>query len=142
MYLRFITTRRDEDTLYGQGVFTAAYALRRAGRVEEWEEIWFRDTVGWFEENLRVPAEDDWDRIDARPDGHRVLFWFHASAREHVSRMRGLTALLAEHDVPTRVLRSPSPGLIVFGDLYQVAAIPRRDDVSVAPGARGRLRML
>ncbi|MEN8150318.1 MAG: hypothetical protein ABFS86_10870 [Planctomycetota bacterium] len=142
MYLRFITFYRDYHTRYGEGVFTAAYALRDADLLYDWEETWFADTVGWFEKHLRVPSARDLAKLGARADGRRALFWFHASARKHVSRMRGLCALLEEHRIPTRVLRSPSPGIIVFGDRDQVAAIPRRDDVSIAPGARGRLRML
>jgi hypothetical protein len=142
VFLRFITYRRDDQTRYGQGVFQAAYALRDSGRLLPHDDVWFEDTVAWFERNLTVPGEEVMDPIHDRPDGHRAIFWFHASAHEHVSRMRGLTALLEEHGIRTRTLRTRWPGTIVYQDRQQVVAIPRRDDVSEAPAARGRLRML
>ena len=45
-YLRFVTTRRHRDSGASEGLFAAAYDLRRAGAFAAHEAVWFQQTVG------------------------------------------------------------------------------------------------
>ena len=55
MYLRFVTTRIDEDSHKPQGVFQASYALLDSGDLtrDQWEYV--RGMIIWFNGNLPTP---------------------------------------------------------------------------------------
>ena len=57
MYLRFVTTRVDEDSHKPQGVLVASYALLDSGDLtrDEWKHV--RGILDWFNENLPHPPE-------------------------------------------------------------------------------------
>ena len=80
-----------------------------------------RDRLNWFNRNLPVPDLDssDW----------RCLFWFRCDAKEAIGRIWELAWLLADEGVFVRKLRTDSPGMIVYRDRHQVAAVPRRRSV-------------
>lgn len=129
MYLRFVTFESDPDSHVSQGLFQAAYDLRRQGLLEEHERVWFEDVVGWFELNLKAPSRTDIKlRYDSN-DFDRVVYWFRPQATEHIRRMREVAAMLEHHGVPHRLLKTDKPGHIVYGDEFQVGAIPHRDGV-------------
>ncbi len=98
------------------GVFRATGVLEDEGRIEEH----FRDTVNealqWYNKNLAVP------RIPAKE--RQCVFWFRADQQEIVAQLWDLVAILVEHSVDVRRLRTTDPGIIVYRDDYQVAAIP------------------
>jgi hypothetical protein len=58
MYLRFVTTRIDEDSHKPQGVFVASYALLDSGDLtrDEWKRV--RDILDWFNDNLPHPPKN------------------------------------------------------------------------------------
>jgi hypothetical protein len=120
-YLRFTVAAADDDSGLPQGLFQAAYGLRDEGLFLPHEATWFTDVVGWFQNHLAAP-KDTAQRISTR-----AIFWFKASATEHVQRMRALAVLLKHHGIACRTLRTTKPGRIVFEDDHQVAAIPYRD---------------
>lgn len=62
-YLRFVTTRRHRDSGASEGLFAAAYDLRRAGAFAAHEAVWFQQTVGWFERHVKVPKRVDLDLL-------------------------------------------------------------------------------
>ena len=57
MYLRFVTTRIDEDSHKPQGVFVAAYALMDSGELPPDERKRVREILDWFKENLPTPPK-------------------------------------------------------------------------------------
>jgi hypothetical protein len=122
VYLRFVTSERDERSQELTGIFTALYALERRGQLEPYELEWFRSAERWFNENLKPP-----DRL-ARSKRHnaarRAITWLKDSAVEHVSRMRELVALLEHKDVLVHEFRTERPGYIVYEDSHQIAAEP------------------
>lgn len=127
MYLRFVTLETNRHSHVAQGLFGAAYALRREGRLEEHEALWFESVVGWFERNLKAPKHYD---IDLRYDSKaydKVVYWFRAEATQHIQAMREVATMLGHHGIPHRLLRSDKPGIIVYRDARQVGAIPFRD---------------
>ena len=125
-FLRFVVASADPRTGEPTGLFTALYALERAGRLADHELDWFREQERWFNEHLPRPERlARSDRSGAHP---AAILWFKASALEYVSRMRALVALLAEKDVPVQVLSTTRPGYVVYEDDAQVAAEPFRGE--------------
>jgi hypothetical protein len=57
MYLRFATTRIDEDSRKPQGVFVAAYLLLDSGELtsDEWKRA--REILDWFNKHLPHPPK-------------------------------------------------------------------------------------
>jgi hypothetical protein len=125
MYVRFVVLSADEDSQRLEGLFQAAFKLRREGALVEYEEEWFREIWLWFNEHLKEP--DRFSRSDRPGAAPKAVGWFKDSAAEHLRRMRDLAALLEHHGVPTRMLRTDRPGYVVYEDDYQVAAVPFAD---------------
>ena len=115
-YIRFQTSVHCPHTKRPLGVFRTTGVLEGEGRIEEH----FRDTVSetlrWYNDNLAVP------RIPC--EKRRSVFWFRSDQQEIVDRMWDLVAILVEHQIEVRRLRTTDPGMIVYRDDYQVAAIP------------------
>ena len=122
MYVRFIVPVRDRASDQWQGIFTAAYALEREGKLLEHELVWLRGITAWFNRNLRRPRRLAWSTRANAPE--RAISWLKMSATEHLARLRELAALLEHKDVPVEELRTDKPGYVVYEDEYQVAAIP------------------
>ena len=129
-YLRIVTSAVDSDSQVSQGVFQAAYALRDAGVLDEHENVWFSDVVGWFSKNLYVPRRTHFSLPYYSREFNRVIFWLKESANEHISRLHQVAAMLQYHRVPTRVLKTSVPGRVVYEDKHQIGAIPFRDGVT------------
>jgi hypothetical protein len=125
MYFRFVVAERDESSQQPQGIFQALYRLRRAGELAAHEEAWFAETEDWFGRHLKRPRRLTETRRPNAPD--RAISWLKASAIEHVSRMRGLAALLEHKGVNVQELRTTRPGYIVYEDEHQVATLPFAD---------------
>ncbi len=54
---------------------------------------------------------------------------FPASAARHIARAHEMVALLAEHHVPSRMVRARRPGYVVYEDRFQVVAEPFRSEL-------------
>jgi len=129
-YIRFVSARRHIRSHRAEGIFQAAYRVRREIRLDPGAGVWLEDVLGWLEENLHPPA---WGEIRLPRDSLRrdhTLFWMKGAAREHVQAMRHLVVLLTHHGVATRVLRTGKPGYVVYEDQHQIGAIPFRDGIS------------
>lgn len=115
-YIRFQTSLHCPHTKRPLGIFRATGVLEDEGRIEEH----FRDTVietlQWYNENLAVPRITDKE--------HRCVFWFRADQQEIIAQLWDLVAILLEHQVEVRRLLTTDPGMIVYRDDYQVAALP------------------
>lgn len=125
MYLRFVTAAIDPQSGARLGVFQAAFDLRRAGALEPWEEEQLAALLEWFDAHLDRPLRLRRSRRVHATD--RAICWFKADARVHIVQMRALGALLDEHGVHVRVLRTDRPGYVVYEDAFQVAAEPFAD---------------
>ena len=100
------------------GLFHATYRLAEQGRFEEGERLWFAEEMCWFNEFLR----------GARVGAHRrAVCWFRGDAGEAISRMWRIVDLVEGHGVPVRVYRTTRPGIVVYSDDLQIAAVPWRD---------------
>ena len=116
VYLRFAAGPNDPDSHQQKGIFHASDTLRHPGRLTDAERHALFDCWRWFNENLIVP----------RLDEPRAIFWFRSGARDCLTRIWEKVALLRESGIPVRMLRCTDPGLIVYRDPFQVAAVPQR----------------
>jgi hypothetical protein len=117
-YIRFQTSVLCSRTQRPLGVFRAAGEIADRELVDEHLGETLEDILHWFNRNLRVP------RITR--EHAECLFWFRADQQQVVSRLWDLVAILAEHHVHVRKIRTNDPGLIVYRDEFQVAAMPSR----------------
>jgi hypothetical protein len=100
------------------GIFMATYWLADDGRFDEGERVWFFQEMEWFDtylpgtRGLRDP---------------RAVCWFRGDAGEAISRIWRLVTLVEREGVPVTVYRTRRPGLVVYEDRWQIAAVPWRD---------------
>ncbi len=116
MYLRFVTTRIDQDSHKPQGVFAASYALLDSGDLtrDEWEHL--RAIIIWFNANLPTPPKEF--------DSRRAIFWFKSSAKENIRNVWELIHVLREHSYHVEVHKCRRLGNILWEDDFQAAAFP------------------
>ena len=96
------------------GIITEARLLRDRGGLAVEEAARLEDLYDWFNATLPVPpfSTSDWP-----PD---VVAWFRDDACHAVRKMWELVALLRDHGMQVRLLRSANPGRVVYEDVYQV----------------------
>ena len=100
------------------GIFHAAYRLAHAARFEAGERAWFDDEMAWFEAYLPAARTSrDW----------RAVCWFRGDAGEAISRIWRVVALVEREGVPVVVYRTTRPGVVIYQDRWQIAAVPWRD---------------
>jgi len=120
-HVGFITARRHWSSGVPSGLFHSASALEDNADVPLADRRALDDIMVWFKVNLPVPDsftvhEDQW-----RTKG---ISWFRDSASEHISRMRGMAAILERNDVPTQMITAKVVGRIIYQDEFQVVAMP------------------
>lgn len=124
MFVRFVIDSIDPDSGEPLGVFQAMYQLARRGELSDHEDARWAEIRGWFNSELERPER--LSRSRRRNAKSVAISWFRDSAVEHISRVREITSILADHGVRVTVLRSERPGFIVYEDKYQIVAEPFR----------------
>ena len=127
MYVRFVVNEIDEHSGVERGIIQAMFRLRRSGALSAHDEAWWAELRAWLNLDLDEP-----DRLarSRRPGARAVaISWFKASATSHIARAREVCALLAQHDIASRMLTTERPGYIVYEDDFQVAAEPFRAEL-------------
>jgi hypothetical protein len=115
MYVRFVVGRDGEDHRFLTGVITEARLLRDEGLLLPHETDWLEELFEWFNDNVPVPpySSSNW------PDD--VAAWFKTDdTTEIIRRIWDVIALLREHGLNVRILRSTKPGTIYYEDDCQV----------------------
>lgn len=135
MYLRFATFRIDPDACRPQGVFVRTYALLATDALRAEERRRLREALAYFEHDLAVPTV--WES--------RAVFWFKAECARCTHQAWALVNALKAVGVPVVPVRTKKPGLVVYEDDCQVAAVPYRDTFRARcrsrPPQRGRGRI-
>jgi len=124
MYLRFVVSEIDEDSLKGLGVFHAVGDLRRAGKLHPHEEEQHDLIREWFNENLNKPTRFTASKPPFYRKKSKAISWFKHTAHEHLDRVRVLVAILQEHGVSVRMIKTHRVGYVVYEDKYQIVAEP------------------
>ena len=114
MFIRFVVGADGEHHQRLTGIIAEARLLRDRGGLDQYQVSWLEETYVWFNANLPVPPykSTNWPR-DA-------VAWFKDDAGEPIRRMWEIVSLLKEHGVPVRMLRTSSPGKVLYEDAYQI----------------------
>jgi hypothetical protein len=119
MYVRFVV-RSDKDRPCSlTGVITEARILRDRGVLEPHEQEWLEQIFEWYNDHLPCPpfSQKRWSK--------NAISWFKDGAGDLIKRIWDVVALLKEHGVPVRILRTDKPGMILYEDEFQVVAESR-----------------
>jgi hypothetical protein len=118
MYLRFVEGADSEDSRWLTGIITAARILRDDGDLDEYQIEIVNATFDWLNEHIPCPPFSD--SLDSGKWSEDAVAWFRPEARDAIQKMWDLVAVLKDHDVPIRVLRTENPGLIRYRDQFQI----------------------
>ncbi len=127
-YVRFQTQLRCGNTGRPAGIFLAAGRIEDRTTLPTETRERLREIVDWFNRNLTAPAlaDSDW----------RCLFWFRSSSQPLISRLWELAYLLEEENVFVTKVRTRQPGMIVYRDEHQVAAVPSLNQKQITHALR------
>jgi hypothetical protein len=127
MYIRFITGEIHEDSRFELGVFQAAYRLRRAGHLPNYEETRLTELLDWFSSHLKKPTRFTASKPPYYRKPNRAISWLKDSATEHISQLREIVSILDRHDIHIEMIQTDRPGYIVYEDEFQIVAEPFAD---------------
>jgi hypothetical protein len=119
-FIRFVISRKDEDSHVEQGIFQAA------ARALEWQNITGPDAdalnvlQAWFSENLEKPTSFGRDKL------RLGICWFKASSAEHISRIWEMVHILERNSIHVKKIRTDKPGYVIYEDEWQLVAEPFR----------------
>jgi hypothetical protein len=114
-FVRFETPYHCGRSRQPLGIFWAAATIRDRSDLHPWTRQWLCDSWNWLRENLPAPCEV---AIDPR-----AIFWFHPQTKI-IREIWHLVAILREEGVSVGLRRTNLPGRILYGDDFQIAAIP------------------
>jgi hypothetical protein len=126
MYLRFVVSKRDEDSHCELGVFHAVGSLRDQGQLFEYEEKEHDRIRDWFNANLEKPTRFTASKPPFYRKRNKAISWFKDTAHRHLSEIRSLVAILENHGVHVRTLKTERVGYVVYEDEFQIVAEPFR----------------
>ncbi len=118
MYLRFVVDEIDEDSERALGVFHAVRYLRDAGRLHAYEEDLHDMVRWWFNEDLERPARFTAAKAPLYRKKNRALSWFKDTAVEHLAHVRELVAILENHGLHVRTLKTRRLGYVVTASTW------------------------
>ena len=121
-YIRFQTQLRCSNTGRPAGIFVAAGRVEDRTTLPDITRDYLQEILSWFNRNLVAPRLTGNER--------RGLFWFRCGSQTVISRLWELKYLLEEEGVIVSKLRTEQPGMIVYRDEHQVAAVPSRKKVA------------
>jgi uncharacterized protein (DUF305 family) len=127
MYVRFVVADIDEGSERERGIFQAAYRLSKAGMLDAFEMERWGHIDEWFGKHLKKPSRFTAAKPPYYRKKKRALSWFKDSAREHLSFIRELVAILEHHGIAVRMLTERRVGYIVYEDEHQIVAEPFAD---------------
>ena len=108
-------------------MFHAVHRLLDQGKLYKHEVVIVRETLDWFDKNLEEPDRFTKSKRPFCQKKKRAISWFKSSSMEHLARMRELIAVLENHEVPVRIIKTTRPGYVVYEDEFQVVSEPFRD---------------
>jgi hypothetical protein len=114
VFVRFVVGSDRQHHKELTGVLAESRFLRDREQLTQEEEARLAEVYEWFNQNVPVPPFDE-GRFP-----RDAVAWFKHDADEPVNRMWDIVALLREHGVVVRLLRSDNPGRVLYEDQVQV----------------------
>ena len=124
MSLRFVVQEIHKVSQKELGVFHAVGHLRDSGELCSGEEEQHDLIRKWFNENLEKPSRFTASKPPFYRKQSKAISWFKGTAHEHPDRIRTLVAILENHGVSVRMLKTNRVGYVVYEDQYQIVAEP------------------
>ncbi len=127
--LRFVLPNSHPDTGVRDGIFRAAYALRRGNEISIVDRKSLEDLLAWFKINLAIPSR--FNRSKSKGYYRRRtagISWLKPSASEHLAKIRELVKILQDNGYEVSEITTDRPGYVVFEDDHQVVAEPFRSE--------------
>ncbi|MCA8899856.1 MAG: hypothetical protein KDA53_01250 [Hyphomonas sp.] len=118
-YIRFESLEPCDGTACRLGIFQIAYRVRDAHATLLHDANELARLLRWFEDRMTAP-----DALEAQQN-RRAICWFRDTAHEPIRHAWSMTPCLEPYGYRIGLRTSMSPGLIVYADGWQVAAIPR-----------------
>ena len=109
-YLRFVVGDIHEDSAKELGVFHAVRRLREEGKLPQHEEELHDVTHKWFNENLEKPTRFTASKPPFYRKPNKAISWFKDGAKDHLTHIRDLVAILENHGISVRLFRTWSIG--------------------------------
>ena len=125
--VRFVVGEVDGESERELGLFKAVQDLRKAGSLFTYEEKLHDSVLRWFDENLERPTRFTNSKPPYYRKKSKAISWFKHSASQHIAKIRELAAILENHGVNVRMLKSSRFGYVVYEDDHQVTAEPFAD---------------
>ena len=120
MYLRFVTDHQHYYSLLREGIFSAAYRIRRSGHSNLYLQDALDDILDWYGDYLKVPV--CLKRRTRFGACSKSLSWFKDSAGLPLERAWELAFLVEDHGVRVSVIKTRHPGQIIYQDRHQIVA--------------------
>lgn len=121
-YIRFVVGLEQDTPTLQTGVVTELRMLMEEEESElaPYEITYIKAFFEWLSLNLNVPPfkEEGW--------GPDAISWFKDSADQFIVRFWEMKVLLENHGKFVRVLKTDSPGEVLYEDEYQIVAESNR----------------
>ena len=114
VFVRFVVGSDGQHHKELTGVFAEARLLREQSVLSAEEDARLEEVYEWFNAHVPVPP---WSEGRFPKD---AVAWFRHDAAEPIAKMWDIVALLRDHGVQVRLLRSANPGSVVYEDAAQV----------------------
>ena len=120
MFIRFVVATDSDNPWWANGVISTARIFRDDGRLEPYQVAVVEEAFAWF--NQHLPRPPFAANLESGAWSSAAVAWFIHDAKEPISRMWDLVAVIKEHGASVHILRSENPGMIVYRDAFQVIA--------------------
>ena len=120
MFIRFVVAADSENPWSTTGVITATRILQDDGKLHDYQSDVVNAAFDWFDHCLPCPPFKE--RRETGTWSADAVAWFRPNAKEAISRMWDLVAVLKDHGQIVRIFRTNEPGEIVYSDTFQVVA--------------------
>jgi hypothetical protein len=130
MYLRFVVAEINRASERELGVFQAVYNLRDDGKLYSYEESHLDELRQWFDIHLKEPTRFTTASPSLCRKKNRAICWFKASAKEHITRIHEMVAILENHGITVQMIKTERVGYVVYEDEHQVVAEPFSDTLT------------
>lgn len=123
MYLRFVTPGRGPERGVAPGLFRSGHAWDCIDVAPDYLREAIEDEYKWFNAHLPIP-----DCTAVRSKGvwrYVGVCWFKGQHKETIAHAWTLAALLKDAGAQIHLLKTKTPGDIIYKDDMQVVARPR-----------------
>jgi hypothetical protein len=120
MFIRFIVAADSDSPWYANGVIAESCWLRDDGFLEDYQVEVVNAAFDWFNNHLPCPPFSK--NLESGEWSPKAVSWFLPTAREPISMIWELVAVLRDFGTPVQLIRTKRPGEIVYRDDFQVVA--------------------